>query len=93
MQSSGVSGNAVNTIRRVNIKFSLNSQIVEYTFQVITYSVPIRGDGILGLDYLKKFNGNIDIKKSALEFYNAILLKLKLQTQLKYSAKYISQTQ
>ncbi|XP_026467853.1 uncharacterized protein LOC113371441 [Ctenocephalides felis] len=77
----GISGNSVNAIGRIIIKFRLGDRIISHSFYVVDNTVPIRGEGILGLDFLKEFNGNINIKESLVNF-NRVSLPLNFANTL-----------
>lgn len=56
----GVGAGTINTFGIVNANVVLGPNLLNHDFQIVPPEFPVPGDGILGLDFLKKFNCLID---------------------------------
>lgn len=53
----------------VDLSLEYNSDIFQHSF-IIFESLPLKADGIIGLDFLKKYQANINLNTNILTLYN-----------------------
>ena len=65
----GISENATTTLGQCLVDIVINDNIVTHLFQVVKSDFPIPYDGILGRDFLNRFQCAIDFKKKNISSY------------------------
>ncbi|XP_026469739.1 uncharacterized protein LOC113373673 [Ctenocephalides felis] len=88
---TGVSGKAVDSLGKANLRILLGDKIVRHDFSIVRDDLSINSDGILGLDFLKTFNGKINFPESKLIF-DTVYFKLNFnsETKLNSNSKFIA---
>lgn len=60
-------GGELETLAEIKARIKIGNKIIEHTFHIVDDDFPIPFDGILGVDFLEKFEGKIDYAKRNLE--------------------------
>lgn len=64
----GIAGETVNTIGKAELRIRLGTKIIKHDFHIVGDKLPLKSDGILGIDFLKSYEGTINISESNLTF-------------------------
>lgn len=60
---TGISKDRIKSLGSTIVKIPIGEAIVNHKIQLVAYDFPIATDGILGRDFLCKYNCNIDYEK------------------------------
>lgn len=87
----GINGetNRLKSLGTVKATFYINKYGLEHEFQVVDKSVNFNADGLLGYDFMKKFQAKLDLKENVMELSSEMEEEKHEETYVeKYEAKH-----
>ena len=75
----GVDGSKLETHGSIEARIQVGGLEIPYSFQLVSHQIDLRGDGILGRDFLKAMQAHICYKERLLTFqYKGTIVRKKL---------------